>query len=50
MAVNVLAVLLGGLGIIGPVFGALIHELSSLPVLANAARLINLQPEGRHGQ
>jgi len=41
MSINVLAVLLGGLGIIGPVFGALIHELSSLPVLANAARLIN---------
>ena len=41
MSINVLAVLLGGLGIIGPVFGALVHELSSLPVLANAARLIN---------
>ena len=41
MSVNVLSVLLGGLGIIGPVFGALVHELSSLPVLANAARLIN---------
>jgi len=41
MAVNVLAVLLGGLGTIGPVFGALIHEVSSFPVLANAARLIN---------
>jgi len=48
MSINVLAVLLGGLGIIGPVFGALIHELSSLPVLANAARLINY--EHRHSK
>ena len=48
MSVNVLAVLLGGLGIIGPVFGALIHEMASLPVLANAARLINY--EHRHSK
>ena len=41
MSMNVLSVLLGGLGIIGPVFGALMHELSALPVLANSARLIN---------
>lgn len=41
MGVNVLAVALGSLGIIGPVAGALIHELSALPVLANSARLIN---------
>lgn len=40
MAVNALAVVLAGTGVIGPVAGALIHELSSLPVLANAARLI----------
>lgn len=43
MSINVLAVLLGGLGIIGPVFGALIHELSSLPVLANSARLVSYE-------
>lgn len=41
MSMNVLSVLLGGLGIIGPVFGALMHEFSALPVLGNSARLIN---------
>ena len=40
MSMNVLAVALGGLGIIGPVAGALMHEASALPVLANSARLI----------
>lgn len=41
MSVNVLSVILGGLGIIGPVIGAIVHELSALPVLANSARLID---------
>ena len=41
MSMNVLAVLLGSFGIIGPVAGALMHEASALPVLANSARLIN---------
>lgn len=41
MSMNVLAVILGGFGIIGPVIGALMHEASALPVLANSARLIN---------
>jgi Cd2+/Zn2+-exporting ATPase len=45
MTVNILSVLLGVFGIIGPVFGALMHELSALPVLANSARLINYQDE-----
>lgn len=40
MSMNVLSIVLGGLGIIGPVAGALMHELSALPVLINAARLI----------
>ena len=40
MSVNLLSVILGGLGIIGPVVGALMHEASALPVLANSARLI----------
>jgi Cd2+/Zn2+-exporting ATPase len=41
MSWNLLSVLLGGFGIIGPVIGALMHEMSALPVLANSARLIN---------
>ena len=41
MSMNVLSVVLGGFGIIGPVVGALMHEASALPVLANSARLIN---------
>lgn len=41
MGMNVLSVILGGFGIIGPVVGALMHEVSALPVLANSARLIN---------
>lgn len=41
MSMNVLSVLLGGFGIIGPVVGALMHEFSALPVLGNSARLIN---------
>jgi Cd2+/Zn2+-exporting ATPase len=45
MSVNILSVLLGVLGIIGPVVGALMHELSALPVLANSARLINYYDE-----
>lgn len=40
MSVNVLSVFLGSFGIIGPVIGALIHESSSVPVLANSARLV----------
>lgn len=41
MSMNVLSVVLGGLGIIGPAIGALMHEVAALPVLANSARLIN---------
>jgi Cd2+/Zn2+-exporting ATPase len=40
MGMNVLAVTLGVLGVIGPVFGAVMHELSALPVVANSASLI----------
>lgn len=43
MSMNVLAVILGGFGIIGPVVGALMHETSALPVLANSARLIDFR-------
>lgn len=45
MSMNVLSVGLGGLGIIGPVMGALMHEFSALPVLGNSARLINFKQE-----
>ena len=41
MGMNLLSVVLGGFGIIGPVVGALMHETSALPVLANSVRLIN---------
>ncbi len=41
MSMNVLAVILSGFGLIGPVIGALMHEASALPVVANSARLIN---------
>ena len=47
MSVNLLAVVLGSLGIIGPVVGALLHEFSALPVLANSARLINYHGAGQ---
>ncbi len=36
------AVVLTSLGILTPVTGALLHELSSLPVIANSARLIGV--------
>ena len=44
MSMNILAVLLSVFGIIGPVVGALMHELSALPVVANSARLISWKP------
>jgi P-type E1-E2 ATPase len=40
MSWNMFSVLLSGFGVIGPVFGAVMHELSALPVVANSARLI----------
>jgi cation transport ATPase len=40
MGMNLLSVVLGMLGIIGPAFGAVMHELSALPVLAYSARLV----------
>ncbi len=43
MGMNVIAVILGGFGIIGPVIGAVMHELSALPVLANSSRMISYQ-------
>ncbi len=47
MAWNVFSIFLGGFGVIGPVVGAIMHELSALPALANSARIIQYQPEQR---
>lgn len=44
MSMNLLSVVLGGFGVIGPVAGALMHELSALPVLTNSARLVGYRP------
>jgi Cd2+/Zn2+-exporting ATPase len=40
MGMNVLSVVLSVGGVIGPVVGAVMHEVSALPVVANSARLI----------
>ena len=45
MSVNLISVFLGSFGVIGPVIGAMIHECSSVPVLANSARLVNYKLE-----
>jgi Cd2+/Zn2+-exporting ATPase len=46
LAFNLLSLVLGGLGTIGPVVGAILHEVSSVPTLANSARLINKRYDG----
>ena len=33
------------LGLIGPVIGAIMHEVAAVPVIANAARLISRKPK-----
>ena len=43
LGILALAVLLTIAGILTPVTGALLHELSSIPVIANSARLIGLR-------
>jgi Cd2+/Zn2+-exporting ATPase len=40
LSVLAIAVALASVGILSPVTGALLHELSSIPVIANSARLI----------
>jgi Cd2+/Zn2+-exporting ATPase len=40
MGINILSVLLSIFGVIGPVVGAVMHEVSALPVVANSARII----------
>ncbi len=49
MSWNVLSVFLGGFGVIGPVVGAVMHEVSALPALANSARIIQYDPEKAKG-
>ena len=46
MSMNMLSVVLSVLGVIGPVAGAVMHEVSALPVVANSARLIGRKPRG----
>ena len=48
VGVLAVAVALATVGILNPVTGALLHELSSLPVIANSARLIGVR-EARLG-
>lgn len=50
MSWNVLSLLLSIFGVIGPVIGAIMHELSALPALANSARIIQYKPEQRKEQ
>lgn len=45
MSWNVFSVFLGIFGVIGPVIGAIMHELSALPALANSARIIQYRPD-----
>jgi Cd2+/Zn2+-exporting ATPase len=45
MSWNVLSLILSVFGVIGPVIGAIMHELSALPALANSARIIQYKPE-----
>jgi Cd2+/Zn2+-exporting ATPase len=47
MSWNVFSLILGVFGVIGPVIGAIMHELSALPALANSARIIQYEPEQR---
>jgi Cd2+/Zn2+-exporting ATPase len=45
MSMNFLSVVLSIFGVIGPVVGAIMHEASALPVVANSARLIRTKPK-----
>jgi Zn2+/Cd2+-exporting ATPase len=47
VTVLAIAVILTIPGILSPVSGALLHELSSIPVIMNSARIISYGPEGR---
>jgi hypothetical protein len=43
LGVLAIAIGLALVGVLSPVTGALLHELSSIPVIANSARLIGLR-------
>jgi Cd2+/Zn2+-exporting ATPase len=45
LAILTIAILLTIPGILSPVTGALLHELSSIPVIMNSARLIGFEPK-----
>lgn len=47
MTMNVTSVILSGLGVFGPVVGAMMHEVAAVPVIANSARLITRKPGKR---
>ncbi len=49
LGVLALAVVLTSFGILTPVTGALLHELSSIPVIINSARLIGLRDKVENG-
>ncbi len=44
VAINLLAVVLAGVGIVTPVLGAIIHEVSAMLVVVNAVRVIEWRP------
>lgn len=44
VAINLLAVILAGLGLVTPVLGAIIHEASAMLVVMNAVRVIEWRP------
>ena len=49
VAINFLAVVLAGVGIVTPVLGAIIHEASALLVVVNAVRIIEWRPAPTRG-
>jgi Cd2+/Zn2+-exporting ATPase len=48
MSWNLLSLILSVFGVIGPVIGAIMHELSALPALGNSARIIQYNQEQRN--
>ncbi len=46
VVINLLAVILAGLGMVTPVLGAIIHEASAMLVVMNAVRVIEWRPAG----